>query len=188
MRSPRSTRSTASVLLLALILAPLAPPSCARLAHAASTPLTKGQPAPYDGLLLDGPAAAQAVEDARDAVELRDVEKTMQATVETLAAKLRDMQFAVDQYQSAEKIHAQSDALRDAIEQRMDRQLKADERALLLMEKAAVVSIAAAEQSNKALTAANEKIEAANSRGFWGTVLAFVVGIFAGPAAAAFVR
>jgi hypothetical protein len=196
MRSPRSTYVSGSraatrgawVLFVTVLLEVTIVVAIAASAHAGSFPVKKGQPAPVDGLLLDAEGYSAAVDVARDAAQFKADNETLRVEAETFQVKVKDLDDAVQSYRQTEMLHAQGDALRDTIELRMSDQLKSDDRALALMERAATVAVKAAEQSTSALEKANDKIESANKRGFWGTVLAFVVGIFAGPAAAAFLH
>ena len=165
-------RFSRSVLRIAFVVSLLALPLTAR---AETFELKKGDPAPSDGVLFDADAASEFVWEHRDRETLKSELETEKAIV---AAK--DSQIAAQQ--QIIELKDQQIALK---QQEIDMHVRVEEhmeQALLMSEKAANVAINAAEKSNAALEKMTDKLEAANKRGFWGTILGALGAFFIGKA------
>lgn len=135
--------------------------------------LKAGEPAPVEGELLDAEAAVKAVEDLTQLPLYKAQVETLRAQIEAQGAsgaalrqiiELKDQQIALKQ---------QEIEMLKRLEERMDK-------ALAIAERANATAIKAAETSTSALGKMQEKVDAANTRGFWGTILGILGGIAAG--------
>jgi len=130
--------SKAVAVALALVLAPTAAwaqgpkPLLRGEAGYGTEVLTKGTPAPYDGLLLNLPAATQAVEDTRDAQALKAEVELLKAQIANLKDAARAQEIALAKAEAREEMRKEMDARIDLVLAENRKTLE-DTRALLAL-------------------------------------------------------
>ncbi len=151
-------------------------------ASAETFEVKQGEPAPVDGVLFDTDAAKQAAQDIPAVKNLRAQTETLKAEVAQLQAQVQAQKDELAADREALKKAEEKARITDESAERLAKAVEMNERSMALAERAGTLAIKAAEQSNAALEKMQSKLDAANARGFWGTLAALVLGLFGGAA------